>query len=273
MERRILLVDDEENVTSALVRLLRRDGYEILRANSGLDGLQLLEQNKVGVIISDQLMAGMTGVEFLSRVKELYPDTMRIVLSGYTELKSVTEAINRGAVYKFLTKPWEDEQLCEHVRDAFSHFEMKIENARLNLDIKEANDKLQEINRELEQSVENKTRDIVRNLDILKISQEILSHLPVAVLGIGEDGMIAIANECATKLFSSATEGVLGEMARDVIPAELISMLDNDMYIGDSGKDVSFSDGRKMHCWIGKMGEFSKSKGKTIVIDMRESAQ
>ena len=109
MERTLLLVDDEENITSALVRLLRRDGYNILRANSGEAGLALLAQNEVGVIISDQRMPEMSGVEFLSKVRERYPDTVRIVLSGYTELNSVTDAINRGAVYKFLTKPWEDE--------------------------------------------------------------------------------------------------------------------------------------------------------------------
>jgi len=108
-DKTILLVDDEENIISALTRLLRRDGYNILRANSGQAGLELLAQHRVGVIISDQRMPGMTGTEFLTKVREIYPDTIRIVLSGYTELNSVTDAINRGAVYKFFTKPWEDE--------------------------------------------------------------------------------------------------------------------------------------------------------------------
>ena len=216
IERTLLLVDDEENITSALLRLLRQDGYTILKAKSGKEGLQLLQQHKVGVIVSDQLMAEMTGVEFLSQVKELYPDTVRIVLSGYTELKSVTDAINRGAIYKFLTKPWEDDLLRANIEEAFKHHEMKIENARLNIEVKIANDKLQEINHDLEQRVEIKTREVIRNLDVLRVSQEILEHLPVAVLGIGEDGMIAISNHHASTLFAGDSGStLLGEFSSE----------------------------------------------------------
>ena len=106
MERTLLLVDDEENIVRSLKRLLRRDGYNILTANSGKEGLEVLNDDNVGVIISDQRMPEMNGTEFLSQVKVLHPDTIRIVLSGYTDLNSVTDAINDGAIFKFLTKPW-----------------------------------------------------------------------------------------------------------------------------------------------------------------------
>jgi CheY-like chemotaxis protein len=92
-QRTLLLVDDEDSIVSALRRLLRRDGYHIVTANSGAQGLQRLAENSVDVIVSDQRMPGMTGVEFLRRAKELYPDTVRMVLSGYTELQSITDAI------------------------------------------------------------------------------------------------------------------------------------------------------------------------------------
>jgi response regulator RpfG family c-di-GMP phosphodiesterase len=271
MERTLLLVDDEENITSALVRLLRRDGYTILRANSGKEGLELLAQNKVGVIISDQRMPEMTGVEFLSKVKELYPDTVRIVLSGYTELNSVTDAINRGAIYKFLTKPWEDELLSANVKEAFQHHEMKMENARLSRELQQANDKLLEINRDLEQRVENKTREVIRNLDVLRISQEILEHLSVGVLGIGEDGMIAIANQTARQLFAGGDmTPLLGEMARDVIPAELLNFISTEEFRTSVGKKLQLADGRNLHCWWSKMGEFSHSKGVVLVVDAKQ---
>lgn len=130
-DRHLLLVDDEENILSSLRRLLRRDGYIIHTASSGEDGLAVLEREPVGVIISDQRMPGMSGSEFLSKVKARFPDTMRIVLSGYTELNSIAEAINRGAIYKFLTKPWDDDLLREHVAEAFTRFDMKQENQRL----------------------------------------------------------------------------------------------------------------------------------------------
>ncbi|HCT41415.1 MAG TPA: GGDEF domain-containing protein [Moraxellaceae bacterium] len=115
----ILLLDDEENILRALNRVLRRDGYRILMATRAQDAFELLAKHHVQVIISDQRMPGMSGTEFLSRVKDLYPETIRIVLSGYTDLKSVTDAINQGAIYKFLTKPWDDEQLRQILTQAF----------------------------------------------------------------------------------------------------------------------------------------------------------
>lgn len=269
MERTLLLVDDEENITSALVRLLRRDGYNILRANSGEAGLELLAHNEVGVIISDQRMPGMNGVEFLSKVREAYPDTVRIVLSGYTELNSVTDAINRGAVYKFLTKPWEDDLLRANVEEAFQRYEMRRENARLTKELESANQELVKINHELEQRVEEKTREVLRNLNVLQVSQEVLERLPVAVIGIGDDGIIAIANRSALRIFSKdGSRILLGEMAADVIPAELLSCV-----LGKESEDsvekltYQLADGRKMKCWCCPMGEISQSKGMVLVID------
>lgn len=120
--RTLLLVDDEPGIRTALTRMLRGDGYRILTASSGTAGLDLLAVNQVQVIISDQRMPGMSGTEFLNIVKELYPETMRIILSGYTDLQAVTESVNRGSVFKFLTKPWNDDQLREQVRDAFRRY-------------------------------------------------------------------------------------------------------------------------------------------------------
>jgi EAL domain-containing protein (putative c-di-GMP-specific phosphodiesterase class I)/CheY-like chemotaxis protein len=115
----LLLLDDEPNILNALRRLLRREGYRILATTSPQEAFELLAQHRVQVIISDQRMPEMSGTEFLSRVKQIYPDTVRIVLSGYTDLQSITEAINRGAIYRFLVKPWDDEELRQQVREAF----------------------------------------------------------------------------------------------------------------------------------------------------------
>jgi diguanylate cyclase (GGDEF)-like protein/PAS domain S-box-containing protein len=129
--RTILLVDDEENILAALRRVLRPDGYRILCATSAAAGLELLAKYKVGVIVSDQRMPGMSGVEFLRRAKAMHPESLRIVLSGYTDLKSITGAINEGAVYKFLSKPWDDGLLRTSIKDAFRQYELKQENERL----------------------------------------------------------------------------------------------------------------------------------------------
>ena len=265
-ERTLLLVDDEENVIASLKRLLRRDHYQILQANSGKEGLELLASNTVGVIISDQRMPGMTGVEFLSQVKESYPDTVRIVLSGYTELNSVTDAINRGAIYKFLTKPWDDDLLRANVEEAFLRHEMKMENIRLSNEVREANEKLLLINRDLEQRVEAKTREALLNMDVLRVSQEILEHLPVAVIGIGDDGIVAIANEIAQQLFgANGTRPFLGEMASTVIAPEILNRVFNDES-NFEGKTCSV-EGKKVKCWGSTMGRLSQSRGRVLVVD------
>ncbi|WP_297797670.1 EAL domain-containing protein [uncultured Marinobacter sp.] len=125
--RTLLLLDDEANILRALTRVLRRDGYRILSTTSVHDAFDLLAQNHVQVIISDQRMPEMSGTEFFSQVKALHPDTVRIVLSGYTDLKSVTDAINEGAIYKFLTKPWDDKQIREHIQQAFHYYTLMQE--------------------------------------------------------------------------------------------------------------------------------------------------
>ncbi|HEY4559413.1 MAG TPA: EAL domain-containing protein [Lysobacter sp.] len=124
-ERTLLLLDDEENVLRSLVRLFRRDGYQILTANSVREAFDLLASNRVQVIVSDQRMPDMSGTEFLGRVRDLYPDTVRMVLSGYTDLATITDAINHGAIYRFLTKPWDDDELREHIRAAFRAHERR----------------------------------------------------------------------------------------------------------------------------------------------------
>lgn len=268
MERILLLVDDEENIISALVRLLRRDNYTILRANSGKEGLALLEQRRVGVIISDQRMPGMTGTEFLSQVKELYPDTVRIVLSGYTELNSVTDAINRGAVYKFLTKPWEDELLRANVEEAFQRYEMKIENARLAHELLQANDDLKRINQNLEQHVERKARETVHNLEVLQVSQEMFEVMPVAAIGIDENGLIVIANQMAHQLFSAdGASSLLGEAADTVIPSDLLLWASSGLHQRHEDAQPFSVLGHDVCCWCRTLGEFSKSRGTLLVMD------
>ncbi len=118
----LLLVDDDVNVLSALHRLFKRDNYRILTALSPAEGFELLALNRVQVIVCDQRMPLMSGTEFLSKVKEMYPDTIRIILSGYTGLDSVLDSINRGAIYRFYTKPWDDTQLRDNIRLAFHHY-------------------------------------------------------------------------------------------------------------------------------------------------------
>jgi len=219
MDRTLLLVDDEENILAALTRLLRHDGYHILRATGGKEGLELLDKNNVGVVISDQRMPQMTGVQFLGEVKEKYPDTVRIVLSGYTDLNSVTDSINKGAIYKFLTKPWDDDLLRNQVKDAFETYELKRENLRLNTELKILNKELESINDDLERRVEIKTREVMINFKSLRVSQEIVDSMPAGVIGVSDHGNIVVANSLAHVMFDESM--LIGRLAKELLPEEI----------------------------------------------------
>ena len=209
MANTLLLVDDEENILSALVRLLRRDGYTIFRASSGEEGLKLLAEHDIGVIVSDQRMPHMTGVEFLNRAHQLRPDTVRIALSGYTDLDSVTDAINRGAIYKFLTKPWDDELLRRNIAEAFERYHLKRENQRLFSELTENSARLKEANENLEQQVAQRTAEALGSLRTLQLEQAVLHALPVAVIGMDTQGCVVLANQMAETLLCSADQPTL----------------------------------------------------------------
>ena len=125
-QRTLLFIDDEANMVAAIRRALRKKGYNLLLAANASEAFETLARTDVGVILCDQRMPGMSGTEFLSRVKHMYPSIVRMVLSGYTDLQSVTDAVNHGAIFKFLTKPWDDDELFKALEEAFEEFESRI---------------------------------------------------------------------------------------------------------------------------------------------------
>jgi len=122
-EHILLVVDDEPNMLSALKRSLRQSGYQILFANSASEAFDLMAKNEIGVVLSDHNMPVMSGVEMLSRTKLLYPETTRILMSGFDDSKMAVNAINRGEVFKFATKPLDMEELKELIDEGFLRYE------------------------------------------------------------------------------------------------------------------------------------------------------
>ncbi|MEO5933854.1 MAG: EAL domain-containing protein [Duganella sp.] len=122
-ERTLLIVDNEASLVSAIKRALRSEGYRIVAAASAEEALDVLARTPVQVILCEHRLPGMSGPKFLAIATRLYPDTMRLILSGYTELESVLEAVNRGEIYRFLTKPWDDAQLRQNIGDAFRRYQ------------------------------------------------------------------------------------------------------------------------------------------------------
>lgn len=175
----ILLVDDEPAILSALARELHMDGYRILAAQSGREALEVLERESVSVLLSDQRMPGMDGVELLMEVRRRHPDVVRMVLSGYADLDAVMAAVNDGAVYKYLSKPWASEELRASLRDAVRQHELRQERQRLVREIEAANATLEQLNRELQTLVARKDEALA-----YAASHDLVTGLPNRILFI-----------------------------------------------------------------------------------------
>lgn len=213
----LLLVDDEDSILSSLKRTLRREAYRILTATGGRAGLDELARHRVDVIVSDQRMPDMSGVEFLRQAKELYPDTVRMVLSGYSDLQSITDAINEGAIYKFLSKPWDDDMLKAEIDEAFQRKQLHDENRRLNQQVRTTNAELIRLNAQLQEALEAQRRRTALGESALATIQEIVNCLPVPLLGIDPEGLLVFANADATRRF--ARHPLLGTSVAEALPA------------------------------------------------------
>jgi putative nucleotidyltransferase with HDIG domain len=161
-EHTILFVDDEVNILKALQRLLRTDDMKVLAASRASEALELLERHPAQVVVTDQRMPEMTGVDFLAHVRERYPDVVRMMLTGYTEIDVAVDAINRGEIYRLITKPWNDDELRATLRQAFDHADLKAEIKRLNQVTREQNFRLQDMNRNLEGKVRDRTKQLAQ---------------------------------------------------------------------------------------------------------------
>lgn len=176
----LLLVDDEELITKSLQRIFRKERYSIRVAASGAEGIKILKmaQEPFSLIISDQRMPEMTGAQFLEKAKRIFPYAIRILLTGYSEMDAIIEAVNRGEIHRYLTKPWDDDDLLVQVRQALEQYELLAENRRLLALTKRQNKKLRELNRNLEEKVAKRSGEIVKkNKELSRLNQELESSL------------------------------------------------------------------------------------------------
>ena len=186
-EATILCVDDEPHILNSLRRLLRKENYHVLTADTVEKGLDLLKNNQVQLVISDQRMPEMSGVEFLQRAKDLSYDTVRIILSGYADAGLIVDSINKGEVFRFLTKPWNDEELKAAIRQCLAHYHILQQNRSLHEQVQAQNRKLRLLNLNMEEMVQLRTRS-------LQLAQEILEKIPLPVVGISSEGMVVQTN-------------------------------------------------------------------------------
>jgi len=225
---RILCVDDEINVLRALERLFLDDDYEILTAPSGREGLELLRGSPaVQLVISDYRMPEMNGVDFLREVRQNWPDTVRIVLSGYADTASIVSAINEGEIYKFIPKPWNDDELKVTINNAVERYFLHQKNQELTSELTRKNDELSLINQHLEQLVTDRTEDLLFQNRVLAVSQNILDCLPIAVLGMDGEGLVVQCNQMGRKILDLDHQMIIGMNRRDVLTGELNGFIEN----------------------------------------------
>jgi len=155
--RNLLLVDDDANIIKVLRRSLRREGYTIFSSNSGQEGIDIMKTHSVGVVLSDYAMPGMDGVTFLEKARRLQPHAVRMLLTAHADISTAMEAVNRSRVFSYMTKPWSTTALKKALANAFEHYNLVMENKRLERLTKKQNDDLRHINENLESLVKDRT--------------------------------------------------------------------------------------------------------------------
>lgn len=227
--RLVLTVDDEPSILSAMRRFLRLHGISCVQATSGKAGLQMLKTHDIDLVISDMRMPEMDGAEFLEKVKQHDPDVMRILLTGYSDIDSTIEAINRGSIHRYLTKPWDEQELILAIRDALNRRQLVRENEELRTRLADQNVQLRDANTTLEARVAERTAELVQINEMLESAYTDLDDTCIAAFNVlsglvdlrcndaGHSRRVAeVSKEVALRLGMSEKE------ARDVYLAGLV---------------------------------------------------
>ena len=178
-DKTILYVDDEEHNLVSFKAAFRRD-YNVLTANSAREGLRVLRENLVQLIVTDQRMPEMTGVQFLEAVQPDFPNSVRMILTGYTDIEQIIKAINTGRVYRYITKPWDEEELRLTLDGALRYFNVQEENRRLVFQLKEQNERYR------------RTIDLFRRYVPEQVVRETLEHRDEGDFIMGEYRIVTI---------------------------------------------------------------------------------
>ena len=231
-EIKILCVDDEPNVLNSLRRLFLDAGYAIFAANSAQDGLDVLGSDDIQIVISDYRMPNMNGVEFLREVRTRWPDTVRIVLSGYADTASIVSAINEGEIYRFIPKPWNDDELKVTAANAIERYHLLKKNAELTAE-------LVKVNAELKGLLVENTNLLELKGQMLEANQTILFSLPVAVLGISDD----IVVQCNQAWVEDTGDrwNSLGKNIENALSPEVIAFVDEVKARGKTMRKISIN--------------------------------
>lgn len=223
---RILIVDDERNVLRSLERLFLEEEYEIMTAVSGREGLEILEQSgPFQLIVSDYRMPTMNGVEFLSEVYRRWPETERMILSGYADTAAIVAAINEGQIYKFIAKPWNDDELLQTICEVLERYELRASNRRLLEELSVANAELKAINDNLNKIVDERFKLAITQSRALQSFQTVLDVLPIGFIGSDGYGLIVQCNRLGTEMLGVGEEELIGKDLSSTLPLQLVQTI------------------------------------------------
>ena len=166
----LLLVDDEPNILRALQRVLRREPYRLLTAANGEQALAIMHESAVDLVVSDSRMPGMDGAELLSRIQQEWPDCRRLMLTGHADMTATIRAINEGQLYRYIAKPWSDDELRQILRQALAHQQAEREQRRLEALTQAQNRELTSLNATLEERVQARTQELQQVADMLDLA-------------------------------------------------------------------------------------------------------
>jgi response regulator RpfG family c-di-GMP phosphodiesterase len=250
----VLFVDDEPNILASLRRLFRNSGYKVLTAESGPAGLDVLAQEAVDLVVSDMRMPDMDGARFLELVRERWPDTVRLLLTGYSDIDSILAAINRGEIYRYITKPWDDNDIMLVVRHALERRALELEKERLEALTRSQNEQLKSLNQSLEAKVAERTAELLASRDTIMEANKKLKSNFITTIKIfsgmiemrggslaGHSRRVAdLARRIAVKLGLGATEtqevfiaGLLHDIGKIGFTDELLGLPVN-LVVGDN---------------------------------------
>lgn len=208
----LLFVDDEANILTALKRLFRSLEYKILTAQNGLEGLTVLEQQPVDLVISDMRMPEMDGAAFLEQVAARWPDTVRILLTGYADLTSTIKAVNSGQIYRYISKPWEENDITLSVKRALEQKNLELERDRLQALTQVQNEELKQFNANLEDKVRARTGELQQAVSFLELAHQSLDSSYQATVEVFSN-LIDMHENCAGQARLVAEQAVqLGQL-------------------------------------------------------------
>jgi CheY-like chemotaxis protein len=235
MNHKILFVDDEENILKALQRLMRKSGYETFFASGGKEALPIIEREHLSVVVSDMRMPEMSGVELVKAANEIDRLSVKIILSGYSDIDDIMSAVNGGHIHSYITKPWQEADLMITLMNACEMFERRIREKQMLLELQEKNDELEELNENLEKIVQARTWEIQASNMLL--NSIIRGAEESEILGQGIKVVSRLMGGVPAAIFSlvsgkSFTSGA--EAEPDVLPEKVVVQLKL------SGKGLAF---------------------------------